>query len=1069
MEDAMVLENTQRTQRESSIDQRRARQSPPHIGQFSFAPTTQTTTVVTTTTTTTQFPPFAMHAPRTRYLDPKLYPLANMDTPAYLKKIVFKFQGREMLFQEVDGRDTTSNSVRNLDDIKPTLLNGDTLQLPDDGQKARVSVVPRPASRRLWSPHLEKNQPSNAFAPNEPPERPVSPESITELEDPFARRSASENEDSMEIEHGQISETGPHRKRHYTNQLRKELRKNEPNSDFATPLANGKAAAQLQQPYPPGAYGPAGQSKVFFSRRDSRASKSIRRYESCRPDSAVSNTTQQRTPGNSQLTERSSQNRRRTPAEVTPSIVPTPPIEQEEGPRSIRPSTARNLSSIPARLTVSNSSTPHDGSLPSPSLSPVTAAASRQQAGYFADSDTTSDIGSEFDENESHVPVSEHMADHNFAKSQASLGRQQLIEHSRMDKWPRYTSMHDINQMLDFFEQLPEELKTFSMHHLLRRCARPTLHHVADIVNPAMSIDFLGELPSEIGQNIIRLLDVKSLCRASQVCKRWRHVINSDETAWKTLFTSAGFTLPDGDLQRSIVEGWGWQDPFGLDGAERDIGWHARDRSESEKPSSAHDPRSSQAISGTSSFISRRPKRKAAQKLSNRNKQLKRQETPQSSSISEAEASALSAHLAEEGPLSAANAALDAVPQPHVQFESLRSLHLYKSLYRRHDAIRKNWLRDDAKPHHIAFRAHDRHVVTCLQFDTDKILTGSDDNNINVYDTKSGALRSILRGHEGGVWALQYYGNVLVSGSTDRSVRVWDIKAGREKQVFRGHTSTVRCLQILLPEKIGEDGEGRAVMMPRKPLIITGSRDSNLRVWRLPGPDDPDYIQPDSPNHDDADCPYFVRALTGHQHSVRAIAAYADTLVSGSYDCTVRVWKISTGETVHRLQGHTQKVYSVVLDQARNRCISGSMDNLVKIWSLDTGSVLHTLEGHTSLVGLLDLNSERLVSAAADSSLRIWDPENGQCKATLTAHTGAITCFQHDAQKVISGSDRTLKMWNVRTGDCTRDLLTDLSGVWQVKFNERRCVAAVQRDNMTFIEVRRFHSASDRLCANIGL
>jgi F-box and WD-40 domain protein CDC4 len=44
-------------------------------------------------------------------------------------------------------------------------------------------------------------------------------------------------------------------------------------------------------------------------------------------------------------------------------------------------------------------------------------------------------------------------------------------------------------------------------------------------------------------------------------------------------------------------------------------------------------------------------------------------------------------------------------------------------------------------------------------------------------------------------------------------------------------------------------------------------------------------------------------------------------------------------------------------------------------------------------------------------------------------------------------------MWNVRTGEFVKDLLTDLSGVWQVKFNERRCVAAVQRNSMTYIEV----------------
>lgn len=44
-------------------------------------------------------------------------------------------------------------------------------------------------------------------------------------------------------------------------------------------------------------------------------------------------------------------------------------------------------------------------------------------------------------------------------------------------------------------------------------------------------------------------------------------------------------------------------------------------------------------------------------------------------------------------------------------------------------------------------------------------------------------------------------------------------------------------------------------------------------------------------------------------------------------------------------------------------------------------------------------------------------------------------------------------MWDIQTGDCIQDLLTSLSGVWQVKFDQRRCVAAVQRDNLTYIEV----------------
>jgi F-box and WD-40 domain protein CDC4 len=607
------------------------------------------------------------------------------------------------------------------------------------------------------------------------------------------------------------------------------------------------------------------------------------------------------------------------------------------------------------------------------------------------------------------------------------------------------SSLMDIPNVVSFFDSMPEEMKTYLMYQLLKRCPKPTLHFVADVVNPALKCDFLTLLPPELSLNIVKYFDVQTMCRAAQVSKKWRHIINSDEKSWKELFDRDGFTLPEGELQRAIREGWGWQFPNGLEDYEKDLSLSS---SISEPSGSALSPLA--GPSDRSTAVNRRPKRKANTRVSSR-KLAKRKISSSGTDQSDSSDWKKDVSVA-EGPYAAANAAAAAVPYPDIGLPSLRGLHLYKSLYQRHYCMRKGWMKPGVKPRHIAFRAHDRHVVTCLQFDTDKILTGSDDTNINVYDTKTGVLRATLEGHEGGVWALEYYGNTLVSGSTDRSVRVWDIERARCTQIFHGHTSTVRCLQIVLPVEVGKKADGTPDMMPKEPLIITGSRDSNLRVWKLPKPGDPGYYQ-SGPHVDDTDCPYFVRVLTGHQHSVRAIAAHGDTLVSGSYDCTVRVWKISTGETVHRLSGHSLKVYSVVLDHKRNRCISGSMDNMVKVWSLETGSILYNLEGHTSLVGLLDLKCDRLVSAAADSTLRIWDPETGQCKSMLSAHTGAITCFQHDGQKVISGSDRTLKMWDIRTGECVRDLLTNLGGVWQIKFNDRRCVAAVQRDGMTYIEV----------------
>jgi len=137
------------------------------------------------------------------------------------------------------------------------------------------------------------------------------------------------------------------------------------------------------------------------------------------------------------------------------------------------------------------------------------------------------------------------------------------------------------------------------------------------------------------------------------------------------------------------------------------------------------------------------------------------------------------------------------------------------------------------------------------------------------------------------------------------------------------------------------------------------------------------------------------------------------------------------------------------------------MDGSVRIWSLKTGQNLHTLNGHSSLVGLLSLSPTTLVSAAADSTLRIWDPATGTPLHVLQAHQGAITCFQHDEFKVLSGSDGALKMWDTREGTVMRDLLTNIMGVWQVVFDERFCVAASNLQDHTFLDVWDFGDDGD--------
>lgn len=402
---------------------------------------------------------------------------------------------------------------------------------------------------------------------------------------------------------------------------------------------------------------------------------------------------------------------------------------------------------------------------------------------------------------------------------------------------------------------------------------------------------------------------------------------------------------------------------------------------------------------------------------------------------------------------------------------SLPLPHPYKILFKSRHLTRTRWV-SNPEPRHVSFPAHGSSVVTCLLFSHGRIISASDDHSIHIYSPITGDLIRSLEGHEGGVWALAASKDILVSGSTDRTVRIWDLKTGRCTHIFGGHTSTVRCLAIVKPELVDVEHDTGVIVKerwPKRPLIVTGSRDHSLRVWTLPRSGEPEYkcfggddVEVDPAEVCDAEeNPYHRVHLEGHDHAVRALAARGRTLVSGSYDCTVRIWDTATGACKWVLVGHTQKVYSVVLDSSRNQACSGSMDGTVRVWNLQTGICQHTLTGHTSLVGLLGLSPSYLVSAAADSTLRIWDPESRELRHTLAAHTGAITCFQHDEFKVLSGSDGNLKMWNVRDGSVVRDLLTGITGVWQVVFEGRWCVAASNRNDATVLDVWDFGNEED--------
>ncbi|XP_063546442.1 F-box/WD repeat-containing protein 7-like [Cydia strobilella] len=342
----------------------------------------------------------------------------------------------------------------------------------------------------------------------------------------------------------------------------------------------------------------------------------------------------------------------------------------------------------------------------------------------------------------------------------------------------------------------------------------------------------------------------------------------------------------------------------------------------------------------------------------------------------------------------------------------------WKAAYMRQYLIENNWLHKPVN-NPIMMRGHDDHVITCLQFYGNRILSGSDDTTLKVWSAITGKCLRTLVGHSGGVWSSQMVGDLVISGSTDRTLRVWDAKTGQCQKVLAGHTSTVRCMHLYSNR------------------VVSGSRDATLRVWSIP----------------EGRC---LRVLVGHLAAVRCVQYDGKVVVSGAYDYFVKVWNPDTGECLHTLAGHTNRVYSLQFDGVH--VVSGSLDTSIRVWDVESGQLKHTLTGHQSLTSGMELHSNILVSGNADSTVKVWDITTGHCLHTLSGpnkHQSAVTCLQSSNRFVITSSDDgTVKLWDVRTGEFIRNLVELSSGgsggvVWRIRASATKLICAVGSRNGT--------------------
>ncbi|MES4891781.1 caspase family protein [Streptomyces sp. NPDC096012] len=353
------------------------------------------------------------------------------------------------------------------------------------------------------------------------------------------------------------------------------------------------------------------------------------------------------------------------------------------------------------------------------------------------------------------------------------------------------------------------------------------------------------------------------------------------------------------------------------------------------------------------------------------------------------------------------------------------------------------------------------------------VVSGSYDRTVRVWDLDARrAVGPPLTGHEGLVHSVAIgtlnARQVIVSGSADGTVRIWDLVTGEPAGApLTGHNGRVRAVatgeldgvpivvsggadgalrvtNLATGEVVGEPlaestGEVLCVtvgVMQGRPVVVSGNTDHSIQVRELSAGAATGRWNANEP----------AERFVGHADIVSAVATSAaphgGVAVSGSHDCTLRVWDLATGTPVGgELVGHTDWIMDVTTGRLEDLPIAVSAgDRTVRIWDLTTRKQHGApLTGHDSYVSAVTLaesgaGTPLVISGSYDTTIRRWNPTTGTVQGDpLIGHTDWITALAADCPGgvpiLVSGSaDGTARMWNPATGQSLGEPLTGHNG-----------------------------------------